>query len=82
MLTDMERVGVPVACESYLPEIEKMALQDHEKHRLTFMEWCDRVCPGASRMNPASDSQKQALLFLQNNIRRKKEDLYICVKKI
>ena len=63
MLTDMERVGVPVACESYLPEIEKMALQDHEKHRLTFMEWCDRVCPGASRMNPASDSQKQALLF-------------------
>ena len=40
-----------------------MAVRDHELHKNLFMKWCDRVCPGASRMNPASDPQKQALLF-------------------
>ena len=63
MLTDMERVGVPVAYQTYLPQIEVMALNDHEEHKEKFMTWCERVSPGASRMNPASDPQKQALLF-------------------
>jgi len=63
MLTDMERVGVPVAYETYLPQIEVMAENDHTAHTKTFMDWCEKVCPGGSRMNPASDPQKQTLLF-------------------
>ncbi len=63
MLTDMERVGVPVAVENYLPEVEARALSDQAEHARRFMEWSERVCPGAARMNPASDAQKQALLF-------------------
>ena len=63
MLTDMERVGVPVAYETYLPQIEIMAERDHEEHTKKFMEWCERVCPGGSSMNPKSNPQQQALLF-------------------
>ena len=73
MLTDMERIGVPVAVEKYLPEIEARAFSDHERHLRTFISWSKRVMgKDAERLNPGSDAQKQALLFGGGNNRNVK----------
>ena len=52
MLTDMERIGVPVAVEKYLPEIEAKAKADHSAHMKRFVKWSKRVMgEDAERLN-------------------------------
>ncbi len=74
MLTDMERSGVPLEVDNYLPAIEVQAERDRDMHMRRFLTWSERVCPGSSRMNVSSDPQKQALLFGGGKNRNVKSD--------
>jgi hypothetical protein len=62
-LTDMERAGIYVDVQHHLPQAEKLALVDRDDAEKAFIQWADKYCPDASRMNVASDVQKAHLLF-------------------
>ncbi len=63
MLTDMERRGIYVARETYLPSLQLQAETDRDKYEHAFREWAKQYCDEADRMNLASAGQKCTFFF-------------------
>ncbi|RHY56782.1 hypothetical protein DYB34_014223, partial [Aphanomyces astaci] len=61
-LTDLERKGMHVDLP-YLAKVERQALDDRAALEEQVRQWVSRYVPEAHRMNLASASQKQQLLF-------------------
>lgn len=62
VLTDIERAGVYVRLD-HLAASERIAQADRDRAEAEFLAWAETVSPGARRMNPRSQAQKQQLLF-------------------
>ena len=63
MLTDMERRGIYVARETYLPSLQIQAERDKSNYERKFREWAKKHCDEADRMNLSSGSQKGTFFF-------------------
>ncbi|ETV97295.1 hypothetical protein H310_09644 [Aphanomyces invadans] len=73
-LTDLERKGMHVDLAN-LAKVEQQALADRAKLEEEVREWVSRYVPEAKRMNLASATQKQQLLFAPYSNPQKKIDL-------
>lgn len=63
LLTDMERNGIRVDKDEYLPKVQKQAEADREACLQTFKDWAAEYFPDAKYLNPASGAQIQTFLF-------------------
>ena len=72
MLTDMERRGIYVARETYLPSLQIQAERDKSNYERKFREWAKKHCDEADRMNLSSGSQKGTFFFGGGKIRIQK----------
>lgn len=68
LLTDIEREGFQIDHEHYLPAVQERAMKEREELIGKFMKWVQScgafdTVEDAMRMNPASASHKQRLLY-------------------
>jgi DNA polymerase-1 len=63
MLTDMERVGIHVRRNDYLPSLRVRAEADRVECEEKFLAWARKVKPECQYMNSSSEQQKQQLFF-------------------
>ena len=63
ILVEMERAGMYIRAETYLPELERLCHRDKERERQVFIDWATTQWPEAKYMNVASSVQKKHFLF-------------------
>jgi DNA polymerase-1 len=63
MLTDMERRGIYVARDRYLPKLQATAEADFLQFDSNFRQWAKQYCDEADRMNLSSGTQKGTFFF-------------------
>ncbi len=62
-LTDMEREGIYVRKDDYLPSIQRKAVVDMKEAEKSFLAWAQKQRPEAKYMNPCSEIQKSQFFF-------------------
>ena len=75
MLTDMERRGIYVARETYLPSLQIQAERDKSNYERKFREWAKKHCDEADRMNLSSGSQKGTFFWWRQEYKSKSGSL-------
>lgn len=63
LLTDMERLGIYIRKDDYLPKVRQQAENDKKNVEKIFMNWAKELLPEAKYMNPSSEQQKQQFFF-------------------
>jgi DNA polymerase-1 len=67
MLTDMERTGMYIRRDDYLPEVRLKAEKDRKECEDKFLDWAKKVNPASQYMNLSSEQQKQQFFFAPVN---------------
>lgn len=63
ILTDMERRGIYVARDDFLPQMEAAANRDRDRYERLFRRWLAQYCDEAEQFNLASGAQKGTFFF-------------------